>query len=61
MSEGLFGYLVGAFSGVVLISFLQHFSPDSAISIVAKATLECEKSLPRDQKCTITAVPPSKD
>jgi hypothetical protein len=28
---------------------------------VSKATIECEKSLPRDQKCVIIAVPPSRD
>ena len=61
MSEGLFGYFFGAFSVMVLIAGLQHLNPDSAISIVAKAKTECEKSLPRDQKCIIIAVPPSKD
>ena len=61
MSEGVFGFIFGIIAGILLIGAIQGVNPNSAINIVSKATLECEKSLPRDQKCTIVALPLSKD
>ena len=61
MSEGLFGYLFGLISGVVLIAALQSFNADSLSNIASKAKTECEKSLPRDENCVIIAIRKSKD
>lgn len=61
MNEGVFGFFFGILFGVVLVGLIQTFNPDSSVNIVSKAMAQCEKSLPRDQKCVIIAVPPSKD
>jgi hypothetical protein len=61
MSEGFFGFIFGIITGIALVGVIQTFNPDSAVNIVSKAMAQCEKSLPRDQKCVIIAVPPSKD
>jgi hypothetical protein len=60
-SEGLFGYACGVFTGITLIASLQSCVPDSSVNVTHKAIADCEKSLPRDQKCVIIAVPLSKD
>ena len=56
MSDGYFGFIC-----VALVGAIQAINPSASVNIVAKVMNECEKSLPRDQKCTIIAVPPSKD
>ena len=61
MSEGAFGFFFGILFGVVLVGLIQSVNPSASVNIVSKAMEECEKSLPRDQKCVIIAVPPSKD
>lgn len=61
MSEGWFGFIFGIITGIVLVGAIQQFNPGAAVNVVAKAMNECEKSLPRDQKCVIVAIPPSKD
>lgn len=61
MSEGWFGFIFGIICGITLIGAIQQFNPGAAVNVVAKAMNECEKSLPRDQKCVIVAIPPSKD
>lgn len=53
-----------AFGGLIAILgliFLIDVSPTSHKNIVENAIKECEKSLPRDQHCTIVAVPVTKD
>jgi hypothetical protein len=61
MSEGIFGFFLGILFGVALVGLIQSVNPSALVNIVSKAMTECEKSLPRDQKCTIVALPPSKD
>lgn len=61
MSEGFFGFFFGILFGVTLAGLFQAVNPSSWVNIVNKAMMECEKSLPRDQKCVIIAIPPSKD
>jgi len=61
MSEGVFGFVFGIMAGVLLLGVIQAANPSSWVNIVNKAMTECEKSLPRDQKCVIIAVPPSRD
>ena len=53
-----------AFGGMIAIlglMFLIDVSPTSHKNVLENAIKECEKSLPRDQYCTIIAVPVSKD
>jgi hypothetical protein len=61
MSEGVFGFFFGILFGVTLTGLIQAVNPSASVNIVSKAMAECEKSLPRDQKCVIIAVPPSID
>jgi hypothetical protein len=61
MSEGVFGFFLGILFGVALVGLIQSVNPSASVNIVSKALAECEKSLPRDQKCVIIAVPPSRD
>ena len=61
MSEGVFGFFLGILFGVTLTGLIQAVNPSASVNIVSKAMMECEKSLPRDQKCVIIAVPPSRD
>jgi hypothetical protein len=61
MSEGVFGFFLGILFGLTLTGLVQSVNPSASVNIVSKAMAECEKSLPRDQKCTIVALPPSKD
>ena len=61
MSEGFFGFIFGITTGIALVGLIQAVNPSASVNIVSKATIECEKSLPRDQKCVIIAVPPSRD
>ena len=61
MSEGVFGFFLGILFGVALVGLIQAVNPCASVNIVSKVTIECEKSLPRDQKCVIIAVPPSRD
>ena len=61
MSEGVFGFFLGILFGVALVGLIQAVNPSASVNIVSKAMAECEKSLPRDQKCVIIAVPPSRD
>lgn len=47
----LIGVLVGVFGLLVIVSH-----PSSNVSLYKAAIAECEKSLPRDQKCKVIAV-----
>jgi hypothetical protein len=51
----------GGMIAVFILVAVIDVSPKSYKNIVENALKECEKSLPRDQHCTIIAVPPSKD
>ena len=53
----LFAAFLGATMMTVLLGSINHFNPYSHKNIVETAKTECEKSLPRDQKCKIIAVP----
>ena len=61
MSEGAFGFIFGIVIGIALVGVIQAVNPSASVNIVTKAMMECEKSLPRDQKCVIIAIPPSID
>lgn len=61
MSEGAFGFIFGIVIGIALVGVIQAVNPSASVNIVTKAMMECEKSLPRDQKCVIIAIPPSRD
>lgn len=51
----------GMVIGIFIVIALIDTSPTSYKNIVETSLKECEKSLPRDQHCTIVAIPPSKD
>ena len=53
----LIGFLLGSFVGDYICSS-QH---GDTLKTVNKAIADCEASLPRNQRCYIIAVPPSKD
>ena len=61
MSDGFFGFIFGIVVGIALVGVIQAANPSASVNIVSKAMAECEKSLPRDQKCVIIAIPPSRD
>ena len=49
----IFGFIVGC----VFLSSLSRWYDGSMYNTYNKALTECEKNLPRDQVCKITAVP----
>lgn len=51
------GVLLGAILGIVLHSILLYTVPSSPIRMIQEKINECEKDLPRSQKCVIIAVP----
>jgi len=61
MADTLWGMFMGAFITVVAIGATSDLSQNSPQNIIRNAINECEKSLPRDQHCTIIAVPVDKD
>ena len=52
---------LGTTIGIMLSAIVQYLNTDSVKNIAEKAKTQCERTLPRDQHCTIIAVPPSKD
>ncbi len=52
MDKFLFGICVGI---VIMIALLENM-PGSLVKKANEAIQECEKSLPRDQHCKITAI-----
>lgn len=57
MKTFLSNYLATAILGAALPMLLLWAITDSNYNIIHKAKTECEKNLPRDQKCVIIAVP----
>jgi uncharacterized membrane-anchored protein YhcB (DUF1043 family) len=54
-------FLIGILVGALMSMLIANVTPGSYKNIVNDAIKDCEKSLPRDQHCTIVAIPPSKD
>lgn len=52
---------LGTTIGIMLSALVQYLSTDSVKNVAEKAKTQCERTLPRDQHCTIIAVPISKD
>lgn len=49
-------WIIGFCVGVTLVGVILTL-PNSKLEIASKALTECEKTLPRNQKCMIIAVP----
>lgn len=55
-------YMLGAFSMLMLITFVQHNSDESKQRREIKTMIyECEQNLPRTENCVIVVLPKSKD
>jgi uncharacterized membrane-anchored protein YhcB (DUF1043 family) len=52
--------LIGTIIGIFLCAVVVNFTDDTKRQ-VHEMVKECEKYLPRNEKCYIIAVPPSKD
>lgn len=52
---------LGTTIGLMLSALIQYLNTESVKNVAEKAKAQCERTLPRDQHCTIIAVPPSKD
>lgn len=61
MKETLATLGMGGLIALVVLAAFINLSPTSDKNIVKNAIKECEKSLPRDQYCTIIALPISTD
>lgn len=61
MKDTLATLAFGGLIAILLLMAIIDMSPTSHKNIVENAIKQCEKSLPRDQHCTIIAVPISKD
>jgi hypothetical protein len=57
MADSIFGVFIGALFAIGLVWCHDKFNSDSDFNIIRKAKTECEKELPRNVKCVITAVP----
>jgi hypothetical protein len=57
MADSIFGFFLGALFAIGLVGINDKFNDNSDYSIIRKAKTECEKELPRNVKCVITAVP----
>ena len=58
--DGFVGVILGITFGFIIVSVATLFSDSSYYNVVKNAKTECEKSLPRDQKCVIIAIPKDK-
>lgn len=52
-------FFIGLLSGWVLALGLVAVVPDSYHNLARSVKTECERSLPRDQRCRVIAVPES--
>ncbi len=52
----IWAFFIGVMCGVYLLMMLIAFIPDTWYAQAKVAIAECEKSLPRDQHCKLTAV-----
>jgi len=57
MSESFITFLSGILMGFAIAILFLNSVPTEAKKVIA----ECEKKLPRDQNCTLVALPISKD
>lgn len=55
------GMLIGAMISLIIAGLLVDLTPATMHSEARDAKIECERSLPRDQYCKITAVPVDKE
>lgn len=53
-------FMTGVGVGFIIAALLSKL-PGSYYNLVTDAMHECEKSLPRDQHCTIVAIPPTSE
>lgn len=56
IENGLF-FGFGTIAGIFVMSLVFFYTPDTILHKGYKALEICEKSLPRDQVCIITAIP----
>ena len=56
-NDGFFDVILGIVCGLIVAAGLTIFPDTSYYNTVKNAKDECEKSLPRDQKCVIIAIP----
>jgi len=61
MRDGFLIFCCGILAGFVGAATLSAYVPTSTRNEYINAIAECEKSLPRDQKCKIVGVPIPKD
>jgi len=52
----IFNFFIGLSVGVLLVSIMLTYLPNSSYSIVTKSITECELNIPRNQHCKIIAV-----
>jgi hypothetical protein len=52
----IFIFFIGLSVGVLVISIMLTYLPNSSYSIVTNAIAECELNIPRNQHCKIIAV-----
>lgn len=60
MIEHVSLFIFGAMIGVILMAAVFFYTPGTIIDKGFAAIETCEKSLPRDQHCIITATPQEK-
>lgn len=61
MKDLVAGLLMGALITVFAVRALADLSENSYKNTVDRAIRECEQTLPRNEHCTIVAVPVSRD
>lgn len=60
MKDNYVDIVTGAFAGGMAIGALLIVCISGTFTLAIEAIEQCEKSLPRDQKCIIVAVPENK-
>ncbi len=53
-------FLLGIFTGIIIFSMSLMVIPGTKLKTAETAIEECEKTLPRNQHCIITAIPEEK-
>lgn len=61
MNDSFISFCIGAVLTIVVVAVHLNFNQNSAKNVMNSIIEQCEKSLPRDQHCTLIAVPVSKD
>jgi hypothetical protein len=52
----IFSFFIGLSVGIIVVSIMLTYLPNSSYSIVTNAITECESNIPRNQHCKIIAV-----